>query len=79
MVNGVTINGLGEVALDQGTSLINLGKWRPLVSLLAFTKSSNDRLGILFNTSDCVCVCLHPTDTLQHYNRVEPICETNYI
>ncbi|XP_068249662.1 histone-arginine methyltransferase CARMER isoform X2 [Palaemon carinicauda] len=31
MVNGVTINGLGEVALDQGTSLINLdscGTWR---------------------------------------------------
>ena len=25
MVNGVTINGLGEVALDQGTSLINIG------------------------------------------------------
>ncbi|KAK8395600.1 hypothetical protein O3P69_005599 [Scylla paramamosain] len=25
MVNGITVNGLGEVALDQGTSLISLG------------------------------------------------------
>lgn len=31
MVNGITVNGLGEVALDQGTSLITLdscGTWR---------------------------------------------------
>jgi len=31
MVNGITVNGLGEVALDQGASLINLdscGTWR---------------------------------------------------
>nr|XP_053655701.1 histone-arginine methyltransferase CARMER-like [Cherax quadricarinatus] len=26
MVNGITVNGLGEVALDQGTSLITLGQ-----------------------------------------------------
>ncbi|XP_064089224.1 histone-arginine methyltransferase CARMER-like [Macrobrachium nipponense] len=33
MVNGVTINGLGEVALDQGTSLINLGQNVPLANI----------------------------------------------
>lgn len=31
MVNGITVNGLGEVALDQGSSLITLGIWHKFV------------------------------------------------
>lgn len=48
MVNGITVNGLGEVALDQGTSLISLGNskfissWvsEPFLSLLILTLRS---------------------------------------
>ena len=32
MVNGITVNGLGEVAIDQGTSLISLGNFNVINS-----------------------------------------------
>ena len=34
MVNGITVNGLGEVALDQGSSLITLGEFLKIVFYL---------------------------------------------
>lgn len=52
MVNGITVNGLGEVALDQGSSLITLGIWHKFVYFTIVYPVSKEMSQQFLHTSD---------------------------